>query len=297
MLILMSNLCQGFLGFSSELFFGKILPATAVGLAIGNVYYWRQALSLAEREKRQDVCALPYGTSILTIIAFVFLAMFPAQQLALADGLSKEEADLVAWRAGLLACFGSGLIEFFGSFIVYRLRDFTPRAALLSTLAGIGFAFISLDFVFRSYAFPLIGITTLGLTIIIYYGGVRLKLGLPAGFVALLIGTAIAWVLVFAGEPSVVAKAPLQINQLGIYVPIPLFKDLWAAFEMAPRLMPVLAPLGIIHLVLSLQIIESADAAGDRFPARSSLAINGAGTLAASHIALHRTSRLESPRS
>jgi AGZA family xanthine/uracil permease-like MFS transporter len=282
MLILMSNLCQGFLGFSSELFFGKILPATAVGLAIGNVYYWRQALSLAEREHRQDVCALPYGTSILTVIAFVFLAMFPAQQLALADGLSKEEADLIAWRAGLLACFGSGLIEFFGSFIVYRLRDFTPRAALLSTLAGIGFAFISLDFVFRSYAFPLIGITTLGLTIIIYYGGVRLKFGLPAGFVALLIGTAIAWVLVFAGEPSVVADAPLQINHLGIYVPIPLFNDLWAAFEMAPRLIPVLAPLGIIHLVLSLQIIESADAAGDRFPARSSLAINGVGTLAAS---------------
>ena len=138
MLILMSNLCQGFLGFSSELFFGKILPATAVGLAIGNVYYWRQALSLAERENRQDVCALPYGTSILTIIAFVFLAMFPAQQLALADGLSKEEADLVAWRAGLLACFGSGLIEFFGSFIVYRLRDFTLglHCSLLSQVSA-----------------------------------------------------------------------------------------------------------------------------------------------------------------
>ena len=165
MLILMSNLCQGFLGFSPDLFFGKILPASAIGLAIGNVYYWRQALQLAEQENRQDVCALPYGTSILTIIAFVFLAMLPAQQLALADGLSKEEANLVAWRAGLLACFGSGLIEFFGSFIVYKIRHFTPRAALLSTLAGIGFAFIALDFVFRSYAFPLIGITTLGLTL------------------------------------------------------------------------------------------------------------------------------------
>ena len=282
MLILMSNLCQGFLGFSPDLFFGKILPASAIGLAIGNVYYWRQALQLAKRENRQDVCAMPYGPSILTIIAFVFLAMLPAQQLALADGLSKEEANLVAWRAGLLACFGSGLIEFFGSFIVYKIRDFTPRAALLSTLAGIGFAFIALDFVFRSYAFPLIGITTLGLTIVIYYGGVRLKFGLPVGFVALVIGTAIAWGLFFIGEPSVVAKAPLQTSALGIYVPIPLFADLWAAFEMAPRLIPVLAPLGIIHLVLSLQIIESADAAGDRYPAKSSLAINGAGTLAAS---------------
>ena len=281
MLILMSNLCQGFLGFSPELFFGTILPASAVGLAIGNVYYWRQALRLAEHENRHDVCALPYGTSILTIIAFVFLAMFPAQQMALAEGLSKEEADLVAWRAGLLACFGSGLIEFFGSFIVYKLRDFTPRAALLSTLAGIGFAFIALDFVFRSYAFPLIGLTTLGLTIIVYYGGVRLKFGLPAGLVTLFLGTAIAWGLFYAGEPSVVAKTPLQTSALGLYIPLPIVGDLWAAFEMAPRLLPVLAPLGIIHLVLSLQIIESADAAGDRYPARSSLAMNGVGTIGA----------------
>ena len=74
----------------------------------------------------------------------------------------------MAWRAGLLACIGSGLIEFLGSFIVYHLRKFTPRAALLATLGGIGFTFIALDFVFRSYTYPLVGITTLGLAMLVY---------------------------------------------------------------------------------------------------------------------------------
>ncbi|MBC2607489.1 NCS2 family permease [Pelagicoccus albus] len=281
MLILMSNLCQGFLGFSADLFYGKVLPGTAIGLAIGNLYYSRQALKLAALEKRNDVCALPYGTSILTIVSFVFLVMYPVQQMGLNDGLSKAEADLMAWRAGLLACFGSGLIEFGGSFIVYHLRRFTPRPALLSTLAGIGFAFIALDFVFRSYAYPLVGITTLGLVIIAYYGGVRLKFGLPVGFVALLLGTGIAWILHFTRDSDIVPRVSLQLDSFGLHFPLPVFGDIIAAWSLLPIVLPVLAPLGIIHLVLSLQIIESAEAAGDKYDARSSLVVNGLGTILA----------------
>jgi adenine/guanine/hypoxanthine permease len=281
MLMLMSSLCQGFLGFSSELFFTKILPATAVGLAIGNIFYAREALKLAARENRDDVCALPYGTSILTVVAFVFLVMYPVQQMALTNGLTKEEADLMAWRAGLLACFGSGLIEFGGSFVVYHIRRFTPRAAMLSTLAGIGFTFIALDFVFRSYAYPLVGITTLGLTMLVYFGGVRLKLGLPVGFVILIIGTGLAWYFYRDVEIPIVPGGPLQPEMFGLHIPLPVFGDLFAAMGMLPQLLPVLAPVGIIHLVLSLQIIESAEAAGDSYEPKPSLVVNGLGTLAA----------------
>lgn len=280
MLMLMSNLCLGVLGFSPDLFFGKILPATAIGLAIGNIYYARTALKLAKRENRDDVCALPYGTSILTVFVFVFLAMLPVQQVALSSGLSKEEADLMAWRAGLLACIGSGLIEFLGSFIVYHLRKFTPRAALLATLGGIGFTFIALDFVFRSYTYPLVGITTLGLAMLVYFGRVRLKLGLPVGFIILVVGTLIAWLLYYFRGTPIVPGMELQPEMIGFYVPLPVIPDIIAALRMFPQLFPVLAPIGIIHLVLSLQIIESAEAAGDSYEPKPALAINGLGTLA-----------------
>jgi AGZA family xanthine/uracil permease-like MFS transporter len=43
----------------------------------------------------------------------------------------------------------------------------------------------------------------------------------------------------------------------------------------------VVIPMGLFNLVGSLQNIESAEAAGDRFDTRSSLAVNGLGTLAA----------------
>ncbi len=281
MLMLMSGLCQGFLGFSSELFFVKILPATAVGLVIGNVFYAREALKLAKKENRTDVCAIPYGTSILTVVAFVFLAMYPVQQLALSNGLSKEEADIMAWRGGLLACFCSGLIEFFGAFVVYHIRRFTPRAAMLATLGGIGFTFIALDFVFRSFTYPLVGITTLGLTMLVYFGGVRLKLGLPVGLVIVVIGTILAWILHKTQGSPIVPGGALQPEMIGLHLPIPVFSYLIAAFSMLPQLLPVLAPIGIIHLVLSLQNIESAEAAGDKYDPKPALAVNGLGTVAA----------------
>ena len=281
MLILMSSLCQGFLGFSSELFFSRILPATALGLAVGNIYYARAALKLAARENRTDVCALPYGTSVLTVVAFVFLAMYPVQQVALERGLPKAEADLLAWQAGLIACFGSGLVEFFGAFVATRIKAFTPRAALLSTVAGIGLAFIALDFVFRCYTYPLVGLVTLGLTSLVYFGRVRLKWGLPVGFVIIVVGTAIAWALHFARGSDIVPTGELQRAAIGLKVPVPVLGDLIAALEYLPELLPILAPVGFIHLILSLQNIESAEAAGDRYAVRPALIVNGLGTVTA----------------
>ena len=43
----------------------------------------------------------------------------------------------VAWQAGLLATFATGVIELGCAFLAERVRKATPRAALLSTLAGI----------------------------------------------------------------------------------------------------------------------------------------------------------------
>ncbi|MFP4540827.1 MAG: NCS2 family permease, partial [Opitutales bacterium] len=165
MLLLMSSLCLGVLGFSPDLFFGRVLPATAIGLVIGNLFYARMALRLARAENRNDVCAMPYGINLLTVFVYVLQVMLPAQGMALADGLDKEAADRLAWHAGLAACLGSGLIEFLGAFIVTRLQRITPRAALLAALAGIGVFFIAMDFVFRSFTYPLVGFTTLAITL------------------------------------------------------------------------------------------------------------------------------------
>lgn len=190
-LLLIDSLCRFVLGFSQEMITGRILPGVALSLVIGNLFYAYQARQLAERTGRDDICALPYGINTVSLFAHVFLVMLPAKIAATAAGAADPSE--VAWQAGLIACLGSGLIEFFGAFVAEPLRKYTPRAALLSTLAGIALGFISLGFLFRAFTYPLVGFTTLAIVLMIFFGGVRFKGHLPGGMVAVLLGTALAW--------------------------------------------------------------------------------------------------------
>src|SRR4051812_31358255 len=184
-LLLIEELCKKVLGFPDELLYGRVLPGAAVSLLLGNLFYAWQAHRLAARTGRDDVCALPYGINTVSLIAHVFLVMLPVK-LATGD-------PYAAWRMGLVACLGSGVIELAGSFVAERVRRATPRAALLSTLAGIALTFIALGFLFRTFAHPVVGLTTLGVVLLVYFGRVRFKGGIPGGLVAVALGTALAW--------------------------------------------------------------------------------------------------------
>ncbi len=280
MLLLISSICLGPLGFSPEFFFGRILPANAVGLLIGNLFYARQARLLARREGRDDVCALPYGINLFTVLVFSFGVMLPARLAALDRGASPEEAQTIAWHAGLIACLVSGLVELLGSFVAERIRRWTPRAALLAAIAGIGLVFLGGLYFFRAYAHPLIGFTTLALTFAVYFGRVRFRLGIPAGVVILGTGTAIAWGLHAAALPSVVPVGTHHGSHLGIHLPVPVIGEFVEAFRYLAIYLPTALSMGFLSLAGSLMNLESAAAAGDRYDTRSSLICNGVGSLA-----------------
>lgn len=274
-LLLIDSLCRHVLGFSDTLLYGRVMPGVAVSLLIGNLFYTKQALNLARRQGRSDVCALPYGINTVSLFAYVFLVMLPAKLVAEASGAADPAR--VAWHAGLVACLGSGLIELGGSVVAERLRRFTPRAALLSTLAGIGLSFIALGFVYRTFARPVVGLITFGIVSLTYFGRVRFKGGLPGGLIAVLLGTALAWGFGLA-PVGIRPNAPVSLH-----VPIPVITDLWEALGHGQgwTYLSVILPMGLFNLVGSLQNIESAAAAGDEYPTQPSLVANGLGTVAA----------------
>jgi AGZA family xanthine/uracil permease-like MFS transporter len=271
-LLLIDALCRHVLELPAELVRGHILPGTAVAVLIGNIYYARQAVRLGRAEGRADRCALPYGINTVSVFAFVFLVMLPAKLAAQAAG--APEPGRVAFQAGLVACFGSGLIELAGAAVAERLRRITPRAALLSTLAGIAIGFISLGFLFRTFASPVVGLTTLGVVLLTYFGRVRFKGGLPGGLVAVALGTLLAWI-------TGIAPGAGQPEPPALTLPVPVVSELWSALAAGDLLTyaAVILPMGLFNVLGSLQNIESAEAAGDRYPTAPSLAVNGIGTL------------------
>ena len=272
-LLLIDALCRFVLGLDADLVRGHILPGTAVAVLIGNIFYARQAVRHGRAEGRADRCALPYGINTVSVFAFVFLVMLPAKLAAQAAGAA--DPGLVAFRAGLVACFGSGLIELGGAFVAERLRRITPRAALLSTLAGIAIGFISIGFLFRTFARPIVGLTTLGVVLVTYFGRVRFKGGIPGGLVAVALGTLLAWITGIAPGAAEPAAPALTL-------PVPVISDLVEALSAGDLVTyaAVILPMGLFNVLGSLQNIESAEAAGDRYPTAPSLAANGVGTIA-----------------
>jgi AGZA family xanthine/uracil permease-like MFS transporter len=276
-ILLIAGLCQGVLGYPAALVYGRILPAVALSLVVGNVYYSWLAYRLGAREGRDDRTALPYGINTVSLFAHVFLVMLPVKLIALDRGASPEEAVTLSWQAGLVACLGSGLIELSGSGLAGPLRRWLPRAALLSTLAGIGLTFIALGFLFRTYAYPVVALVPLGIILLTYFGRVRFPI--PGGLLAVLVGTVLAWMTGLVRPDRAMfaqALAPLGWHSPGLFL-----DALWQSREVLLTQLSIILPMGLFNLVGSLQNLESAEAAGDAYPTMPCLAANGIGSIVA----------------
>ena len=271
-LILIVVLCGTILKMPAELVYGRILPGVAVSLLIGNMFYAFQARALARRTGKAHVTALPYGVNTVSLFAYILFVMKPV--------LDQTHDVELAWKVGLAACLGSGLIELGGAFVAGWVKRVTPRAALLATLAGIAITFISMDFCFRIFADPLVGFIPLAFIMIQYIGRIYLPAGIPAGLVAVLSGTALAWGM---GRLDSAALANAMHIQMQMQMPHLFITDMMGATFSAYMItfLPVIVPMGLFNLLGSLQNLESAEAAGDVYPVRSSLAVNGLGTMAA----------------
>jgi len=277
-LLIVAPLCLGVLGFSAELVIGRILPGMAVSFLVGNLYYAYLARKLQKRSGRKDICALPYGISTPAVFANIFLVMLPAKLVAEANGLPDPE--LTAWRAGLLACLAGGIIELAGAFCASALRRLVPRVALLSTLGGVGLGFLGMAFLFQLLSAPLAGIPVFFLGMALLLNPFRLPVWLPATAIILAAGAALGW-LTQAAPVTTLGLAPL--SQLGLYLPVPNPSELLQALQGAEvaTILSVVLPISLLSVIASLQNIESAAAAGDVFPERPCLLVNGLGTLSA----------------
>ncbi len=254
--------------------FGTVLPGVALSIIVGNFFYGWQAVQLGRREGRDDVTALPYGINTVSLFAYVFLVMLPVY---------IETKDYkTAWAAGLVACFFSGVIEFFGAFVAKYIRRFIPRAALLSTLAGIAITFISLDFANRIFAFPLVALLPMIIIFMQYFGKVRFAFQLPGGFISIIVGALLFWFLGY-GDTQALAKS---FTGFSLSLNLPSFHgvELFQAMSMGSKYMAIIIPMGLFNLIGSLQNLESAEAGGDKFDEKSSLMVNGLGTMVAAFL-------------
>jgi AGZA family xanthine/uracil permease-like MFS transporter len=266
-LIIIVTVGRALLNLPDALLFGRILPGAGLSLLLGNLYFAHQARKLAEAEGREDVTAQPFGLNTPTVFLFLYLVMYPVY-------VRTKDPEL-AWKVGVAACFLSGIIEAAGAFVGEALQRVTPRAALLGTLAGAALAYIALLPTMDLFARPLVGLVPLGLILLGYFARVRLPLNLPAGLVAVAVGSVLAWA---TGGMDASAIGPAA-QSAGLYLPRP---SLSAVLDGLPDVLPFLAavaPLAVMNFMGTLQCVESAAAAGDRFKPFPTMIVNGVATM------------------
>lgn len=268
--LVLTSLCLFVVQIPEAHVLGSILPALGIALIFGNLFYAYLAVRLAEREGRSDVTALPYGPSVPHMFIVIFVIMLPIF-LATNDPIR-------AWEAGLAWAFIIGVIVLIGAFVGPYIRKYTPRAAMLGTLAGISIAFISMRPAAQMWEAAWIAFPVLGIILIGFLSGIRLPGNFPVGLAALLVGSAIGWIGGYMSVPDVTAAA----RDIAVSLPT-LNVDLLlnGLGDIAPLLATAI-PLGVYNFTEAMTNVESAAAAGDNYNLRSVLLADGTGAVVGS---------------
>jgi len=118
------------------------------------------------------------------------------------------------------------------------------------------------------------------IVLLVYFANYTFPARLPGGFVAILFGTAAAWLGGYMSVEPLVDAA----RQTGLYLPTFAGNQIAAIAGDLQYLLPYLPiaiPMGLLSVLGSLQNVESAEAAGDRFDTTKCLVADGVGSIAA----------------
>jgi AGZA family xanthine/uracil permease-like MFS transporter len=269
-LLVLTGLLRFVLNMPNQLVFGRIIPATGLMLCLSTFYYARLAYKLAEQTGRKDVCALPSGVSVPHMFVVVFVIMLPIA--------AQTRDPIKGWEAGLTWVFIQSFVLMIGGFIGPLIRKITPRAALLGTLAGVSIAFISMRPALEMYMTPAIGIICFVVILASWFGGVRYWRGIPAGLVAIGVGTAIAWgstALGFKWGGMSLDNVSASFANFGFSFPLPAVGHVFSGFQFLGVILVTAIPFGIYDLVEALDNVESAAVAGDSYPTTRVLTADG----------------------
>jgi AGZA family xanthine/uracil permease-like MFS transporter len=111
-----------------------------------------------------------------------------------------------------------------------------------------------------------------------WFGGVRYWKGVPAGLVAIALGSLIAWGSTAVGLNYGGLSAEKLVDSFanfGFSVPIPAVDHVFHGFKYLGVILVTAIPFGIYDLVEAIDNVESASVAGDSFPTTRVLTADG----------------------
>ncbi len=263
-LMVLAGVCQFVFQMPAEIVFGRIVPGAAVAILSGiAVYVWLAKRAAAQHGR--DVTALPYGISTPVMFVYLFGVIGPIYW--------STNDPMLAWQVGIGAGFMGGIVAAMGAIVGPWLKRVTPRAGMLGTLCGIALVFIGTVPLATVFENPYVGFASMIIILWGLVGRFRLPWNIPAGLLALIVGTVVAFAI---------GDARISADGVGFYLPMPYVGDLIAGIQHLfanPELFLVLVPVQIYNFIETMNNVESAEAAGDHYPVATCQITDGLGTM------------------
>lgn len=258
-------------GMPVSLVIGKMVPGIGAAVFLGNLWYFFEAGELAKKEKRQDVTSQPFGIGASQLSGWLYLIIGP---------IYWQTGDaMLAFQVGLAAAFTGGFVEVAGGFVGRLILKRVPGCALMGNMASSALVWLSIVGLAMVFDKPVYAVLPLFIIIIDYLGKADKRFKkIPSGVLAICLGTAIAW----AGGYLTPEGFKESFKSLGFYPPTLCLYDIGAGFRGMIPFLPVIIPLQINNFLSTLQGIESAKMAGDVYPEKRSMIMDGMSTIAGS---------------
>lgn len=251
-------------GMPASFVLGKILPAIGIATFLGNIWYAYEAWRLAHKEKRNDVTALPYGIGAAQVASWLFLIMGPIYW--------QTHDAMLAFRVGLAAGFIGGLIEIAGAFLGKFLSKILPISALLGNLSSSAFMWLSIAGIIIVFNKPEVAVIPFFIVLMGYIARMPMLANrFPVGVLAIVVGIILAWT---TGNMNG-AKLIESFSNVRIYYPSFFGKEILLGLKDIIPYLPIVVPLQICNFLTTLQGIEAAKQAGDEYPERESMFMDG----------------------
>ncbi len=255
---------SGVLEWPDKIVYGYVIPGMSIGLLCSGVYYAYMGRRLSRKEGRADVTALPSGVSTPAMFVMLYGVIMPLHY-------ALNDAEL-AWSAAVAACFIGGAVEFLGGFIGPWMKKKLPRAALLGTVAGIGFIWMATQGVFDVFGDPLIGLPILFVAMVGIFGGYLFPKQIPPLVVAIVGGIIYAFCL---------GRTTVDFSGIGFYIPNPVngIQHLINGVAVVAPYLTIVIPVEIYNFIETMDNVEAANAAGDNYSVRETQFADGICTM------------------
>jgi len=255
-------------GMPASIVLGKVVPGIGLAIFVGNLWYFIEAWQLAAKEKRQDVTAQPFGIGASQLSGWLYLIIGPVYW--------QTKDALLAYQVGVAATFIGGFVEVIGGFAGRFLVKHVPASAMMGNMASAALVWLSMTGLAMVFDKPSYALLPLLIIIIDYMGKADRRMAkIPSGMLAILVGTVLAWSQGFLNIESFLDS----FQEIGFYPPSLSIRDITAGFKGMLPFLPVIIPLQINNFLSTLQGVEAAKMAGDAYPERKSMVMDGVSSM------------------